>query len=316
MSVIEAQARGRGRAAVVRGGTLGRSGVLSVALFLALPAIAFEQFLHTAPAAQAGSPGYESLYWLSDALFALPLAAAAVWVGGRIADRWGFGWSAWGVFARVGLISLAFALLLIPGWFLHDDLDGLAHTAAAASAHGGHSGHFHGGSDEVHWASDAVFRVLVLVPLAAGALWGGERIGRRMARGRGRAARLRVRAGVIAALLAGALMSAWFLEVAADAADSGRVSYANALGSSHARPRVAYSHDGFAMPYLGPISATAANADGSPAASLAHALRDGLAGQAVGLPVMFSCCWGLGEGAPRIDAGWDQPRRRRRDEPD
>ncbi|MBO0882199.1 MAG: hypothetical protein J2P17_18050, partial [Mycobacterium sp.] len=119
------------------------AGTLRLAVLFALPVIAFEQFLHTTPAAQAGSPGYETLYWLSDALFALPLAAVAVWGGRRIADRWGFGWSAWSMFARAGLTALAFGILLIPGWFLHDSLDSLAHTAAAASGHSGHGGHSH-----------------------------------------------------------------------------------------------------------------------------------------------------------------------------
>lgn len=268
-----------------------RDGTLTLALLLVVPVIAFEQFLHTSPAAQSGSVGYETMYWLSDALLAIPLAASAICAGGWLADRWGFGsQSVWSAFARAGLITLTFAIALIPGWFLHDDLDLLARTAAVASGHS----HSHG-SDEVHWAGDTVFRLLILVPLASAALWGGERIGRRLARGLARAASLLVRAGVIAVLLAGVVTSAWFLEAQADAADSAQVTYTNAVNSPHFGPVMTHSHSGPTHVYMGPISATATTTEGSPVAKVAHALRDGLAGQAVGLPVMFfALLWSTG----------------------
>jgi hypothetical protein len=282
---MEAAITARPRERKGHGATVAGGGTLGVASLLVLSVIGFEQFLHTSPAAQSGSLGYEALYWLSDALFALPFAAFAVWAGSRIADRWGLGSDGvWSVFGRAGLIALAFGVLLIPGWFLHDDLDSLAHTAAVAS---GHAGHSHGGSDEVHWAGDTVFRILIVVPLAAAALWGGVRIGWWLSRGRGRATRLIAPVGVVGVLLAAALSSAWFLELGADAADSGQVTYSHALSSGPVRPSAAYPHSASAMPYMGPISATASNTEGSPAAEVAHALRDGLAGQAVGLPVMF-----------------------------
>src|SRR5215471_4267188 len=100
-----------------------RNATLGLAVLLVLTVIGFAQFLHTSPAAQTGSPTYEVLYLLSDALLALPFALIAVWGGGWIADRWGLG-----LFAYAGVIALLFGIAPIPGWFLHDDLDRWANT--------------------------------------------------------------------------------------------------------------------------------------------------------------------------------------------
>jgi len=264
------------------------AGTVGPALVLVLAVIGFEQFLHTSPAAQSGSAVYGGLYWLSDALLAFPLAAVAVWGGGRIADRLGFRLeSVWIAFARAGVIALLFAIALIPGWFLHDDVDRLARTVAVTSGHS----HGHGGAhdDEVHWAGDAVFRALILVPLAAAAVWGGEQAGRRCSAGVARARSLLVRAGVIGVLLALALISAWWLERAADRADTGPLTYTNALVPGAAvRPVPAHTHHrAGAHAHLAAVSVAAVTTEGALGDRVAHAFRDGLAGQAVGLPVLF-----------------------------
>src|SRR5437868_11351125 len=56
---------------------------LRLALVLALPTIALEQFLHTDRWTLAALPLYQALHWFSDSLLALPLAAAGVWAGQR-----------------------------------------------------------------------------------------------------------------------------------------------------------------------------------------------------------------------------------------
>jgi hypothetical protein len=64
---------------------------LRLALLVSFPVIGLDQFLHTSPAALLTSPLDQSLRWVSGALLALPLAAAAVWAGQWIANRSGRG---------------------------------------------------------------------------------------------------------------------------------------------------------------------------------------------------------------------------------
>src|SRR5207302_1407652 len=86
---------------------------LRLALVLALPTIALEQFLHTDRWTLAALPLYQALHWFSDSLLALPLAAAGVWAGQRIATRLGLGDSnPLDVVGRACLIPLLFALQL------------------------------------------------------------------------------------------------------------------------------------------------------------------------------------------------------------
>ena len=51
----------------------GGDATLGLALVLALPTIALEQFLHTDRWTLAALPLYQALHWLSDSLLALPL---------------------------------------------------------------------------------------------------------------------------------------------------------------------------------------------------------------------------------------------------
>ena len=107
-----------------------------VALVLTLPTIGLEQLLHTDRWSLAALPVYQALHWLSDSLLALPLAAGAVWGGQRLASRSGLDASTpLGIVGRAGLIAILFALLLVPGTWLHDAADRLTHVHNASAFH-------------------------------------------------------------------------------------------------------------------------------------------------------------------------------------
>jgi hypothetical protein len=100
-----------------------------IAAPLAFGVIGFEQLLHTGT--DTALPVYEALHWVSDSLLALPLAVAAVWGAGRLAAWRGVdGTTRSDVLLRACLIALLFALLLVPGGFLHEQLDTLTHHKA------------------------------------------------------------------------------------------------------------------------------------------------------------------------------------------
>ena len=108
---------------------------LLMALPLVLGVVGFEQLLHTGP---GGPPVYQVLHWLSDSLMALPLGFVAVWLGSRLATRRGAGRRA-DTLARACLIAIVFAVLLVPGGILHEQIDNLtqAHKAISVHTHGG-----------------------------------------------------------------------------------------------------------------------------------------------------------------------------------
>jgi hypothetical protein len=108
-----------------------------MALPLVLGVVGFEQLLHTGP---GGPPVYQALHWLSDSMLALPLGLAAVWLGSRLAFRRGAGRPGRSdTMARACVIAIVFAVLLIPGGILHEQIDNLthAHTAISVHTHGG-----------------------------------------------------------------------------------------------------------------------------------------------------------------------------------
>jgi hypothetical protein len=102
-------------------------------VLLAFAVVGWEQLLHAGP---GGLPLYQLLHWVSDSLIALPLALLAVWAGSRLATRRGFGRrQPLDLFVRASLIALLFALLLVPGGFLHDQIDALTRTRQVTSLH-------------------------------------------------------------------------------------------------------------------------------------------------------------------------------------
>src|SRR5437870_2830935 len=102
---------------------------LVIAAPLAFGVVGFEQLLHTG--SDPTLPVYEALHWVSDSLLALPLAAVAVWSASRVAAWRGLdGTSRSDVLLRACLIALVFAALLVPGGFLHEQIDTLTHHKA------------------------------------------------------------------------------------------------------------------------------------------------------------------------------------------
>jgi membrane protein implicated in regulation of membrane protease activity len=104
-----------------------------MAMPLVLGVVGFEQLLHTGP---GGPPVYQLLHWLSDSLMALPLGVAAVWLGSRLAQRKRRTSS--DTLARACLIAIVFAVLLVPGGIVHEQIDTLtqAHKAVSVHTHG------------------------------------------------------------------------------------------------------------------------------------------------------------------------------------
>jgi hypothetical protein len=163
--------------------------MLRLALLIDVPVIAFEQLLHTRPAALQALPVYHALHWLSDALLALPLAVAAIWGGRWLANRLALGSSEpLALLSRACLICVLFAILLVPGAALHDEADKLSHAHAFLAIHNHRSVATQPTSRPMalaratgHALSDGLEGQLVGLPLIFGALvWGTRGGGRRM----------------------------------------------------------------------------------------------------------------------------------------
>jgi hypothetical protein len=116
----------------------------------------------------------------------------------------------------------------------------------------------------LHWLSDS----LLALPLAAVAVWGGQRFATRLGLGAWTPAAIVGRACLIALLFAFVLVPGTALHDAAD-----RLTHAHVLFSSH-------SH--VPLP-----SRAAAGGTTALARFVTHALSDGFEGQAVGLPLMI-----------------------------
>ena len=108
-------------------------GSVLMAVLLAFGVVGWEQVLHTGP---GGPPFYQVLHWLSDSLLALPLGLAAVWLGTRLASRQGAPRKRRSdTLARACLIAIVFAVLLVPGGVVHEQIDSPTHAHAAISVH-------------------------------------------------------------------------------------------------------------------------------------------------------------------------------------
>jgi hypothetical protein len=108
-------------------------GHMLMAALLAFGVVGWEQVLHTDP---GGPPVYQVLHWLSDSLLALPLALGAVVIGSWVASRRGIGRRRKvDIFVRAYMIALVFAVLLVPGGFMHEQIDNLTRSHAAISLH-------------------------------------------------------------------------------------------------------------------------------------------------------------------------------------
>lgn len=255
--------------------------MLLQAVALSVSVVAFDQFLHTSPAQLGGSPVFQLFRWVSDALMALPLFAAAVWVGHLVADRTESGLaSGHGIVKRAVLVSGSVALFLVPGWFAYNEVAALTENGDLIAAHSHALPH----SIDAYWVGGPVVYALLLAPLAAVAGWYGYRM---VAGARPRL----TRTGIAILLLGGIATVAWFLHQAADRADSSRVYYTSAQQSA-----LVHSHAFFATghgAHLPPAGSPAVAAPFSFAYQIARALQDGLIAQAVGLPVAVLLLLGM-----------------------
>lgn len=236
--------------------TLTGHGILIMALMISFPVIGLDQFLRTAPSKFSEQPVIQVQHWLSDSLMAIPLFAVGIWAGDLIARRAGLGTRR--PVKRALLISLLTVLAMSLAWFQIDRTDNPVMAQPLIFPHAQDSG-------DVYWVVPEVIVALCCVCLVPAAIWAGRAIAR------GASARAAyARTAMLVLLVAAAPLSAWLLHQAAERAYSSQVFYTSATLSAHrgSRPPAGATTAPFAFAY-----------------QAAHALQDGLAGQAAGFPV-------------------------------
>jgi hypothetical protein len=236
--------------------------IVTAALMISFPVIGLDQFLRTAPDRFPADPSTAVGHWLTDSLIALPLFAASVWAADRIAGRAGLGMAGRAdTVKRALLIALFAALAMAPAWFELNQLDDpvLAQPLVFPHAHD---------SGDVYSVAAAVIIALACVCLIPAAAWAGSALTR--------GAAVATRTAVLLIAVAAGLATACLLHQAAVRGYASQVYYAPANapapGSSLAAPAPDTGAPDTEAPYAFAYQA-------------AHALQDGLAGQAAGLPV-------------------------------
>lgn len=254
------------------GDKLSGRGIVVLATSLSFPVIGLDDFLRISPGQLSAQPVTEIAHWIADSMMALPLFAigvlAADWVAGRA--RIGMDRRV-DVLKRALLVAAACAVVVAPAWFQVDRTEDPVTAQPIVFPHASDSG-------DVYWVAPAVLLALTctcLVPLAA---WAGYVAGRGL-----------FRAMTIAILVAAMPAAAWLLHQAAERAYASRVYQTRALQPVSPRPHAA--HPGLPRSPTPDPPATAAPY--AFAYQAAHALQDGLAGQAAGLPVAITVLlWG------------------------
>jgi hypothetical protein len=258
---------------------LGSGSIVPLAIVACCAAIGLDQVLHTTPAALSASPSAQTLHWAGNVVLAVPFAAVAIWAGGWLGSRLGINLAGrWGIFTQACLITLVFAVLLVPAWFGHYAVDSVTPAPVALSA-GGHAGHEHGGPPPIttSWVGGGVLYLLMSIPLAAAAVCVGQRVTSKLAAQLGGETDVIVRATVSAGAAAVGLGLGWFLEGVASQT-SGLLTYASSFSVVHLHHH-AHAHL---------ATVTAAVVQPSFGYQFAAAAQDALAGQAVALPVIFA----------------------------
>ncbi len=260
---------------------LGGREITVLALMISFPVIGLDQFLRATSGNLSAQPYVQAGQWLTDSLIALPLFAIGVWAGDRIAALAGLGGARRAdVLKRAVLVTLLAALAQVPAWFLINKSDDpvTAQPLIAPQAHD---------SGDVYWVAPWVIIALVCVCLAPAAIWAASAIGRGIT---GRAAvrspgarppRARpavAHAVLLVPLLAVAVLLAWALHQAASRAYASQVYYTSA-------PPVVSHVLAAARQARRPAGSLVTAAPFAFIYQAAHALQDGLAGQAAGLPV-------------------------------
>jgi uncharacterized membrane protein YoaK (UPF0700 family) len=242
--------------------TLTGHGILIMALMISFPVIGLDQFLRTAPSKFSEQPVIQIQHWLSDSLMAIPLFAVGIWAGDLIARRAGLGMRR--PVKRALLISLLTALAMSLAWFQIDRTDNPVTAQPLIFPHAQDSG-------DVYWVVPEVIVALCCVCLVPAAIWAGRAIARGVFARSASARTAFARTAMLVLLVAAAPLSAWLLHQAAERAYSSQVFYTSTALSAHRGSRL-------------PAEA-ATTAPFAFAYQTAHALQDGLAGQAAGFPV-------------------------------
>ena len=254
-----------------------------MAVIVSFPVTGLCQFLRTTPAQLTAHPVAAAGHWAVGSLITLPLFAAGIWAGDYAASRAGIGLLKLSdVGKRALLIALLVAVALIPLWYERNKVDTLTQAQALVTPHSH-------GSIDVYWVGPGVIVALVCVCLAPAAVWAG----------RGIAGRIRAvlpYGGLLAAtlvplvLVAAVPVAAWWLQHAAGQAYASQVDNTSALLAVHV-----HSHAFFGTSH-GPRALAGPPVEAAPFAftyQLAHAIQDGLAGQAAGFPVaVMALLWG------------------------
>lgn len=238
---------------------------LRLALILSFACTGLGQFLRTPPAQLAGQAGH----WVTVSLMTLPLFAIGVWGGDWVAGRAGLGTTLPDIIKRALITAFLAALALMPVWLEVNKVDRLARMQSLITP-GSH------GYVDVYWVSSGVITALLYVCLVPAAAWAGRGMAGRI-RLRGKAGTV-ARGAVVVVMLAAVPAAARLLNQAAQHAYASQVNYTSATLSAHAQSHVFTGRARKGAPVTAAPFAFAYQA--------AHALQDGLAGQAAGLPVI------------------------------
>jgi hypothetical protein len=253
-----------------------------MSLVMSLPVIGLDQVLRTPGASFAAQPGTEVQDWITDSLMAVPFFAAGIWAGDLIAGRAMIGVARLSdLLKRSLIIALLSGLAVTPVWFVINKIDNpvRAQPLVFPTAHD---------SGDVYSVAPAVIIALVCVTLVPAAFWSGRGIARAVTRnapavtGGGISRAAVVRAAVPALLAAAVPVLAWLMYRAAAHAYATQVYYARGTlpAAHHLRSAsLAATASRSSPPHV-------RSAPGALVSQTAHALQDGLAGQAAGIPVV------------------------------
>jgi hypothetical protein len=246
--------------------------LLRLALVFSFSVTGLGQLLRTVPAQFSAHPVLQSEHWVAGSLMTLPLFAAGVWAGDLAAHRMGLSTAKKSGVCKLALVmAFGVALALVPLWFERNKVDSQARAQALVTPHS------HGGVD-VYWLPPAVIVALVCVCGVPAALWAGRGIAARVAARLPRGRRLLVPTFAVTVTVAAAPALAWLLYQVAEHAYASQVDYTSAAAAVRVHSH-AFFGEGYRPPRV-PVPA----APFAFARQLAHALQDGLAGQAAGLP--------------------------------
>jgi hypothetical protein len=251
---------------------------------ISFPVIGLDLVLRVASGRISAQPYELAGRWLTDSLIMLPLFALGVWAGDWVASLAGLGTARrTDLLKRALVITLFAAVTQVPAWFVVNRSVNPVTAQPLVPPQARDSG-------DVYWVAPWVIIALVCVCLAPVGVWVARAIGRgltsRIAAGGTGTRRRRTKASLTQAallvpLLAMAVLGAWALHQAAVHAYASQVSYTGAAATLTRHSHVLSATPEASRPQSPPATA-------APFAFLyqaAHALQDGLAGQAAGLPV-------------------------------